>query len=63
MNRRKYKLVDCYEDYTVIGFYSTLNTARQAADDYRRETDGECDLTLFRWSNTYSAYVTEILYP
>jgi len=63
MNPKKYKLVDSYEGYVIVGFYSTLQAAKQAADDFRRETDGECSLTLFRWSDTYSAYVTEMLFP
>ena len=59
----KYKLADFYEDYELVGCYDQLDEARHAAESYREETDGECDLVLFYWNDDYQAYAPETLYP
>lgn len=41
---KKYRLVDYYEEYGVIGEYDAIWDMLEAAHEWTWETGGECDL-------------------
>ena len=45
---KKYKLIDYYEGYGVVGEYDTIEEMKEAAYNWMLETDGECDLSYRR---------------
>ena len=46
MRNKKYCLVDRYKDYGVVGYYDTKKELKQAAEEWEKATDGECDLIV-----------------
>lgn len=53
---KKYRLVDYYEGYEIIGEYSSYNKMLTAAYEYTIDTDGECDLEYYEWCKYYNKY-------
>lgn len=41
---KKYRLVDYYENYGIVGEYDTIEEMKKAAQNWLSETDGECKL-------------------
>ena len=54
---RKYRVFDLYDNFGSIGEADTLEEAQSLADQWEQETDGECELLIQRWSETYQTYV------
>jgi len=61
MNPKKYRLCDLYEDYGIIGEFDTYGEICQAAERWKAETDGECDLIMFRWNASAQSYEPAIV--
>lgn len=55
--RKRYQLVDNYEDYGYIGEYNTLEELKKAASEWEEDTDGECDLELQEWYEPLGEYL------
>ena len=46
---KKYRLWDHYEEYGLIGEYDTEEEAREAAEEHAEDTDGECQIVLYKF--------------
>jgi len=55
---KKYQVFDLYECYGSVGEFDTYGEACMAAAFWRKETDGECDLVILKWNDTYQAYTS-----
>lgn len=55
--RKKYQLVDNYENYGYIGEYDTLEELKKAASEWEEDTDGECDLEVQEWYEPFEEYL------
>lgn len=53
----RYKLIDFTDDYGLVGRYSTLEDAQEAAEAWRDDTDGDCQLVIYEWDEDVQAYV------
>ncbi len=53
----RYKLIDLTDNYGLVGYYSTLEDMQEAAEDWRIDTDGDCNLLLQMWDEDVQAYV------
>lgn len=53
---KKYRLWDHYEGYGLIGDYDTEAEARAAAKQWNEDTDGECQIVMYRLVNTKRGY-------
>lgn len=53
----RYKLIDFTDDYGLVGHYSTLEEAQEAAEAWRDDTDGDCELVIYEWDEDIQAYV------
>ena len=56
---KKFRVYDLYECYGVVSECDTLEEARKIVRSWKEETDGECELIIQRWSDTYYAYVCQ----
>ena len=54
---KKYQLYDLYDFYGEIGSYDTLEEAHRAAEDWKDETDGECDLIIRKWNEAEQRHI------
>ncbi|MBR1555707.1 MAG: hypothetical protein IJ644_10010 [Oscillospiraceae bacterium] len=54
---KKYRVVDLYENTGILGDADTLEDAQTIAGQWEYETDGECDVVIMQWDDTYQAYV------
>jgi hypothetical protein len=55
--RKRYQLVDNYENYGYIGEYDTLEEMKKTASEWEEDTDGECDLELQEWYEPLGEYL------
>ena len=53
---KEFMLFDYYEDYGHIGDYDTEEEARKAWDEWREETDGECNVVLSAYCKETGGY-------
>ncbi len=57
-HHHKYWLIDYVDDYGTVGYYETLEEAREAIEDWMIDTDGECRLYLKEWDERLGAYIS-----
>lgn len=48
---KKYRLWDHYEEFGLVGEYDTEEEARAAAEERFEDTDGECQIVLYRFAS------------
>ena len=53
----RYKLLDFTDGYGLVGYYSTLEDAQEAAEAWRDDTDGDCELVIYEYDEDVQAYV------
>lgn len=41
-----FEVIDLYEGYLLVGIYDTIYEAREAANEFRQDTDGECNIII-----------------
>ena len=52
-----YKVVDTYEGFEdVIGTFDTLKEARAVAAEHNEDTDGECQIVLYKYNYKKKGY-------
>ena len=57
MEEKKYFILwDYYENYGLVGKYDTEAEAREAAKQWNDDTDGECQIVIFRLANNKKGY-------
>lgn len=45
-----YKVIDTYDGFDdVVGVFDTENEARAAAEEHAEDTDGECQVIIYRF--------------
>ena len=54
---KKYRLVDNYEGYGIVGEYDTIGEILIAAYKWMSETDYECDLRYFKQDEQSATYI------
>ena len=54
--KRNSILWDYYENYGLVGKYDTEAEAREAAKQWNDDTDGECQIVIFRLANDKKGY-------
>ena len=54
--KRNFILWDYYENYGLVGKYDTEAEAREAAKQWNDDTDGECQIVMFRLANDKKGY-------
>ena len=47
---KEFIVKDFYENYGTIGEYDTIREAKKGMREWEKETDGECDLVLYRYN-------------
>lgn len=53
---KNFILWDYYENYGLVGKYDTEAEAREAAKQWNDDTDGECQIVIFRLVNDKKGY-------
>jgi len=53
---RKFRVIDLYGNTGILGDADTLEDAETIAEQWKCETDGECDVIIMQWSEVYQAY-------
>ena len=53
---KRFILWDYYENYGLVGKYDTEAEAREAAKQWNDDTDGECQIVIFRLANDKKGY-------
>ena len=53
---KNFILWDYYENYGLVGKYDTEAEAREAAKQWNDDTDGECQIVIFRLANDKKGY-------
>ena len=53
---KRFILWDYYENYGLVGKYDTEAEAREAAKQWNDDTDGECQIVMFRLANDKKGY-------
>lgn len=53
---KNFILWDYYENYGLVGKYDTEAEAREAAKQWNDDTDGECQIVIFRLANNKKGY-------
>lgn len=57
MEEKKHFIIwDYYENYGLVGKYDTEAEAREAAKQWNDDTDGECQIVIFRLANDKKGY-------
>ena len=54
--KKNFILWDYYENYGLVGKYDTEAEAREAARQWNDDTDGECQIVMFRLANDKKGY-------
>ena len=54
--KKNFILWDYYENYGLVGKYDTEAEAREAAKQWNDDTDGECQIVIFRLANDKKGY-------
>lgn len=54
--KKNFILWDYYENYGLVGKYDTEAEARAAAKQWNDDTDGECQIVIFRLANDKKGY-------
>ena len=54
--KKNFILWDYYENYGLVGKYDTEAEAREAAKQWNDDTDGECQIVIFRLANNKKGY-------
>ena len=54
--KKNFILWDYYENYGLVGKYDTEAEAREAAKQWNDDTDGECQIVIFRLANDKRGY-------
>lgn len=53
---KSFFLWDFYEDHGLIGEYDTEEEARAAAAEHNEDTDGECQIVLYKYNSRKKGY-------
>lgn len=53
---KRYKVIDLYEGYDVIGYADTLAEVKAMAKEYYMDTDGECDINFMQLNEKTQNY-------
>ena len=54
--QKNFIIWDYYENYGLVGKYDTEAEAREAAKQWNDDTDGECQIVMFRLANNKKGY-------
>ena len=54
--KKNFILWDYYENFGLVGKYDTEAEAREAAKQWNDDTDGECQIVMFRLANDKKGY-------
>ena len=54
--KKNFILWDYYENFGLVGKYDTEAEAREAAKQWNDDTDGECQIVIFRLANDKKGY-------
>lgn len=54
--KKNFIIWDYYENYGLVGKYDTESEAREAAKQWNDDTDGECQIVMFRLANDKKGY-------
>ena len=54
--KKNFILWDYYENYGLVGKYDTEAEAREAAKQWNDDTDGECQIVMFRLADDKKGY-------
>ena len=54
--KKNFIIWDYYENYGLVGKYDTEAEAREAAKQWNDDTDGECQIVIFRLANDKKGY-------
>ena len=54
--KKNFIIWDYYENYGLVGKYDTEAEAREAARQWNDDTDGECQIVMFRLANDKKGY-------
>ena len=54
--KKNFILWDYYENYGLVGKYDTEAEAKEAAKQWNDDTDGECQIVIFRLANDKKGY-------
>lgn len=54
--KKNFILWDYYENYGLVGKYDNEAEAREAAKQWNDDTDGECQIVIFRLANDKKGY-------
>ena len=54
--KKNFIIWDYYENYGLVGKYDTEAEAREAAKQWNDDTDGECQIVMFRLANDKKGY-------
>ena len=54
--KKHFILWDYYENYGLVGKYDTEAEAREAAKQWNDDTDGKCQIVIFRLANDKKGY-------
>lgn len=54
--KKHFILWDYYENYGLVGKYDTEAEAREAAKQWNDDTEGECQIVIFRLVNDKKGY-------
>ena len=54
--KKNFILWDHHDDYGFVGGYDTEAEAREAAKQWNDDTDGECQIVIFRLANNKKGY-------
>ena len=58
---KKYRVIDQYENYGIIGEFDKYGEACKAAELWKTETDGECNLVMLCWNANSQVYESAII--
>ena len=53
---KRFILWDYHKNYGLVGKYDTEAEAREAAKQWNDDTDGECQIVIFRLANNKKGY-------
>ncbi len=54
---RRFQLWDYYENYGLVDDYETLGEAIEAANDWREDCEGECELVIKEYNKELDKYI------
>lgn len=58
MERHKmYELYDYTDGYGIVDYYDTMDEVMEAAEEWKIDTDGDCDLHIRKWDDDLEMYL------